>query len=290
MASKIMASPIERERKYYARWSVVLLVLIIPLSVAGFVANSINSQIEVLAQAACDTEPALHCTSPALAGEPAVENDSALKSIANVRYTDDMIFFDDRMLDYFLLGYRPFTPHELGTAYKCLDKVADIRDCTDGRHYIAGTFEGVIYFARVLKTRSNLVYSILGVYILPILYAMLGTCAYGLRNLSQDMPLPSDPLGPIHSQMRLLLAALAGVVVTLFTDFAKGFSLSPLAIAFLAGYAVEIFFSTLDALVEASGPKLRSKAKFLKIKQSDALGKNSASAKNSGHRRTTHSK
>jgi hypothetical protein len=48
------------------------------------------------------------------------------------------------------------------------------------------------------------------------------------------------------------LAILAGVVIGLFNDFTKGIALSPLAVAFLVGYAVAIFFSFLDAVVEAS--------------------------------------
>jgi hypothetical protein len=32
--------------------------------------------------------------------------------------------------------------------------------------------------------------------------------------------------------------------------FTEGLSLSPLAVAFLAGYAVEVFFSLLDTLVQ----------------------------------------
>jgi len=48
---------------------------------------------------------------------------------------------------------------------------------------------------------------------------------------------------------RLIIALIAGTVVGLFNNFTQGVSVSPLAIAFLVGYAVEVFFSFLDAFV-----------------------------------------
>jgi hypothetical protein len=38
-------------------------------------------------------------------------------------------------------------------------------------------------------------------------------------------------------------------VVGLLNNFTQGVSVSPLAVAFLVGYAVEVFFSFLDAFV-----------------------------------------
>jgi len=43
---------------------------------------------------------------------------------------------------------------------------------------------------------------------------------------------------------------IAGLVVGLFNNFTQGISLSPLAVAFLVGYGVEIFFSFLDTFLE----------------------------------------
>jgi putative flippase GtrA len=52
---------------------------------------------------------------------------------------------------------------------------------------------------------------------------------------------------------RFLVAGIAGAVVGFFSNFAinTGTSVSPLAIAFLAGYAVDIFFSFLEGLMQA---------------------------------------
>jgi len=51
---------------------------------------------------------------------------------------------------------------------------------------------------------------------------------------------------------------IAGLVVGLFNNFTQGISLSPLAVAFLVGYGVEIFFSFLDTFL-ATLRKVRSR-------------------------------
>jgi hypothetical protein len=52
-----------------------------------------------------------------------------------------------------------------------------------------------------------------------------------------------------RSRWRLIVAFIAGTVVGLFNNFTQGVSASPLAIGFLVGYSVEVFFSFLDAFV-----------------------------------------
>lgn len=49
--------------------------------------------------------------------------------------------------------------------------------------------------------------------------------------------------------MRVMLGGLMGVVIGLFNELSSQVSLSPLAIAFLAGYGVEGFFSLFDDLI-----------------------------------------
>jgi hypothetical protein len=51
---------------------------------------------------------------------------------------------------------------------------------------------------------------------------------------------------------RFLIAVIGGAVVGLFDNFTigQGASIPPLAIAFLVGYGVEVFFSFLDGLLQ----------------------------------------
>ena len=52
---------------------------------------------------------------------------------------------------------------------------------------------------------------------------------------------------------RFLIASIGGGVVGLFNSFTvtQGASIPPLAIAFLVGYAVDVFFSFLEGLLQA---------------------------------------
>jgi len=97
----------------------------------------------------------------------------------------------------------------------------------------------------------SLVYGAMGTCILPILYALLGTCAFLLRTYAQGMN--DRTFVPSHSDSaHFFMAGIAGCVVGLFNlNIAQGASLSPLAIAFLVGYSVNVFFSFLDTLIQA---------------------------------------
>jgi uncharacterized protein YqgC (DUF456 family) len=50
--------------------------------------------------------------------------------------------------------------------------------------------------------------------------------------------------------MRAALGGMVGLVVGLFGDLSTKLSLSPLAVAFLAGYGVEAVFSMFDGIIE----------------------------------------
>jgi hypothetical protein len=107
-------------------------------------------------------------------------------------------------------------------------------------------------FAQDVMDRVSIFYGAMSSCILPVLYALLGTCAYLLRSFSQEMS--SRTFVPSHSDSaRFLIAAIAGCVVGLFKNVAIGdeASIPPLAIAFIVGYAVDVFFSFLEALIQA---------------------------------------
>ncbi len=86
-------------------------------------------------------------------------------------------------------------------------------------------------------------------YVLPAVYALLGATLYGFRLSARLIRnrsfLPSDA----HSA-RYFIALISGIVIGLFGSLVpKNLALPPLAVAFLVGYAVEIFFSRLDDLI-----------------------------------------
>jgi len=83
------------------------------------------------------------------------------------------------------------------------------------------------------------------------MYALLGALAYLLRSY-QDQVRTRTFTGSDTHVARFVIAAIGGGVVGLFKNFTTGdeASISPLAIAFLVGYAADVFFSFLDSFVQ----------------------------------------
>ncbi len=95
----------------------------------------------------------------------------------------------------------------------------------------------------------------LQLYILPLLYGLLGAFAYVLRTLTLEIRhLTYNIESNIRYRLRIQLGALSGLAIGWFTDPGStvnisALSLSPLALAFLVGYSVEVFFSIMDRLI-----------------------------------------
>jgi hypothetical protein len=113
-------------------------------------------------------------------------------------------------------------------------------------------FQDVRYFAQSLLDDVSFFYSAITACLLPSLYALLGTCAYLLRTFEQQMSARTFTPSAANSA-RFLIAATGVAVVGLFNNFTitQGASIPPLAIAFLLGYAVEVFFAFLEGLLQA---------------------------------------
>jgi hypothetical protein len=255
------------QQRAYTKWAVGLLLVLVPLSICAFIVSTLNGEITSLAAAICGSEPALQCDrSSPLAAQPVPT--AELKHIQDVNYAVYVIYKDLRSLNLLMLR----TPAKANGVYKCYTrdpKAHDPKpsgrkseDCpkehADEDVDYAHSFEAAVYLARDLRLSSERTYGVLGAYVLPSLYAMLGACAFGLRNLLNARALTVASTAASAPLVRLVLAALVGFIVGLFTDFTKTLSPSPLAAAFLVGYALEIFFSFLDTMIEATKPAAKS--------------------------------
>jgi hypothetical protein len=94
-------------------------------------------------------------------------------------------------------------------------------------------------------------------FLLPVLYAWLGACAAILRQLSADSA--ASTFHPEHSKVanraHVTSAVIVGISIGLFTKLLEGGKdISPLALAFVAGYASDKFFYFVDRLVGAIFP------------------------------------
>ena len=111
----------------------------------------------------------------------------------------------------------------------------------------------------IVRGKLNLLLVFLSSYLLPMLYGLLGACAFVLRKLSDEI----DKLTYAHDaqvrySLRLNIGILSGLVVGWFIKPTPGdtalASLSPLALAFIAGYGSDLFFAALDRIVQAFAP------------------------------------
>jgi len=113
-------------------------------------------------------------------------------------------------------------------------------------------YQDVRYYGQSVVDAVAVWYNAFAVVVLPVLYALLGTCVYLVRTFERETS--NRTFTRSHADYhRFLIAGVAGGVVGFFSNFAlsAGSSISPLAVAFLAGYAVDVFFSFLEGLMQA---------------------------------------
>jgi hypothetical protein len=112
-------------------------------------------------------------------------------------------------------------------------------------------YQEVRYFAQNILDEVSFLYGAITACILPVLYALLGACAYLLRSLK--LHIRNQTYIPYYANAaRFIIAAIGGAVVGLFNNFSvtQGATISPLAIAFLVGYAVDVFYTFLDGMLQ----------------------------------------
>jgi hypothetical protein len=90
----------------------------------------------------------------------------------------------------------------------------------------------------------------ISVYLLPLLYALLGAFLCDLR--CRFAGAPAEPRAVVSlGSTRYATAIIAGAVLGIFTSLIPtNVSLPPLLIAFLCGYSIDIFIGWLNALID----------------------------------------
>ena len=87
-------------------------------------------------------------------------------------------------------------------------------------------------------------------YILPCMYALLGAFLYTGRSR-----IDGNQNERLQHNDRYAMAFIFGATISLFSSLIpKDVLLSPLAVAFLAGYSIDVFTAHLDALVDKMKP------------------------------------
>jgi hypothetical protein len=106
---------------------------------------------------------------------------------------------------------------------------------------------------RIYPVQHNAAFAtaIVSSFILPVLLGTLGACAFVLRNISEQIRTTTfSETSPIRHLTRVVLGALSGGVIGLFTNLSTQLALPLLAVAFLAGYGVEGVFSMFDGFID----------------------------------------
>jgi len=118
---------------------------------------------------------------------------------------------------------------------------------------LTDTYQDVRSFATNVLDLTSFYYGAITSCLLPVMYALLGTCAFLLRRFEQEIKAQTFAPSSRANLAHFLIAGIGGAVVGLFSNFtiSQGASISPLAIAFLVGYGVDVFFSFLEGLMQS---------------------------------------
>jgi hypothetical protein len=116
------------------------------------------------------------------------------------------------------------------------------------------TYQDVREWAKDVQGTIGLWYGAISTILLPMFYALLGACAYLLRLFSKELASGSFS-NAYDISARFFVALIGGIIVGLFGSWTAGVSLSPLALAFLVGYAADVFFAFLENSVSSFNAK-----------------------------------
>lgn len=111
---------------------------------------------------------------------------------------------------------------------------------------------------KTLHTWSKQILQGMSAYLLPMIYGLVGACAFVLRSMSRQIRelTFSATDSTVQYMLRLVLGALAGISIGWFLKpetsvTVVATTISPLAVAFVAGYSVELLFTAMDKVIKA---------------------------------------
>ena len=247
----------------YLVWAIILACVIIPVSVATFVTTAISTAIreDVTRANALAVKLRSELGPPPAPGQTAdfppkgISESDVIADLQEYASTVRVINARARKLNHFVLPRQRLPFEDVATPEqrkKFFELPIGIPDPIAARDNITNTYQDVRYFAQTLLTDVAVFYGAISACILPVLYALLGTCAYLLRTFEDQMSNRTFTPSAANSA-RFLIAGIGGAVVGLFNNITitDQASLPPLAIAFLVGYAVDVFFAFLEGLLRA---------------------------------------
>jgi hypothetical protein len=223
-----------------------LALIVIPFSILSFVSSAISEDIGKHIDEGNSLLVQLRDGLGAdFAGPKKLTDAEAIMKIQQLSTTMRSIYQEANELNVTLLDQIhdvPVAPRRLPLGLADLGKTV-----TD----MVPTFQDLRHFGQTGRDLVSIFYGAISTCLLPVLYALLGVSANLLRQFEQQIRARTYVQSEANSA-HFVVAAIGGGVVGLFNNFTLGQSASipPLAIAFLVGYAVDVFFSFLENLVQ----------------------------------------
>lgn len=246
-------------RKYLI-WAIILSVVIIPASIATFVTSNISDAIRGDILKANALAVKLN-TELGPDGKVIVGSSGQLSDLQEYASTVRSIYARATRLNQFVFPHvRVPAPLLAAPEKNSLDQATELKekfelnvpltDLPGARDNMTKTYQDVRFFSQTIVSDVVTFYGAINSCILPILYALLGTCAYLLRTFEDQMSTRTF-IPSVANSARFLIAAIGGTVIGLFGGFTSQASAPPLAVAFLVGYAVEVFFAFLEGIIRS---------------------------------------
>lgn len=269
----LKASYVEEDRKKilrrYTRISVGLAIVILVFSLLSFITNALSTEITTKINESNTLAATLHAqlgNTNSLSQTNAVDlskppPDVALIDVATElqKYASNIRdiysranqlnrFLGSSVSEYFLYKVSTNNPSTNHIVFQLPVGLPNLWDAEEGRTKV---YQHVRAFAQNVVDDVSIYYGAVASVVLPVLYALFGTCVRFLRNYEQQIAARTF-LRSSFDYGHLLIAGMCGMVVGLFNiTLSQGLSISPLAIAFLVGYGVDNFFSFLEGLLQA---------------------------------------
>jgi hypothetical protein len=233
----------------YKRTAYKLAALIIPLAVLSFIMTGISNTITAELKIANDLAVKLHTQidTSAAADSNTRAPVGSLSDLQQFAVAMRAIYSRARQLKWFI---PPMVPDPFEGSYDELELNPALDNLLEPVQKEVKnktrSYQKVRLYATGVQDVASVFWGAISTCVLPVLYALLGACAYLLQAFSDQLRTRTFTLSDATTA-RFIIAAIGGMVVGLFNNFtlAQGASVSPLAIAFLVGYAADIFFSFL---------------------------------------------
>jgi hypothetical protein len=254
--------------KSYRNVAIGLAIIIIPFSLAAFITSgiskAINADIEKANVLAVKLGDEIRSQQELVSGRTEKRSQIVPRDVqefaAIVRAIDGRarqlnLYIAYSVVDPFYRTWRDIWANNREKVRKKFEVTPGQADSPTAATGQIATYQDVRYFAQSIMETVSTIYGGMATCILPVLYALLGACAYLLRSFEEQFKLRTFNPDEKHIA-RFVIAAIGGAVVGLFNNFniSQTATIPPLAIAFLVGYAADVFFSFLENLLQTFAP------------------------------------